>query len=314
MIDDLYHKYSIPTAPEGHKHHRSGWVNISCPHCGGSETSGGYHLGFNIENAYFYCYKCGSHSINSTLVKLLRVSYNQAEEISKTYKLTRKGFVRPEFVSGRIKIKKEGFKFPSGVTELQPQHQKYLIKRGFDPQYLVDNWGVKATGPTSKLSAGEKVIDYSYRILIPILWDGKPVTFQGRDYTGKQEIKYLACPEERELIHHKHILYGHPSLWQRRRGILVEGVFDVWRMRLSACCTFGTGYTTEQVRMLVRHFDELIIFFDPESIAQKRAHELKEELSFWGVQASVMTTTGSTDPGDMRQKDADMILRELKML
>jgi hypothetical protein len=307
LIDDLYHNYGIPTSPEGHKHHRPGWVNIECPHCQGD----GYHLGFNTQEAYFYCFRCGSHPVNVTLMKLLQVSYNQAEELSKTYKLSKKrqSIQTPTFNPGVVKIKKKGFKFPSDITELQKPHKKYLLKRNFDPDYLVKTWDVKATSPFSKLDG----IDYRYRILIPILWDDKPVTFQARDYTGKQEIKYKACPEEREAVHHKHILYGHPSLWQKRRGILVEGVFDVWRLRQSACCTFGTGYTTEQVRLMIKLFDELFILFDPEPIAQKTARGLQQELAFWGVKAHIYTDI-STDPGDMSDEDATYLLKEFKML
>lgn len=316
MIEDLYHKYGIPTSPEGHKHHRPGWVNIECPHCQGD----GYHLGFNTEQTYFYCFRCGSHPVNVTLMKLLKVSYTQAESISQTYKLLKKRTSTqiPTFTSGRIKIKKEGFKFPSDITELQKQHKQYLSnKRNFDPDYLAKTWNIKGTSPFSSLSVTREDtivrINYKYRILIPVTWEGRPVTFQARDYTGKQEIKYMACPEEREIIHHKHILYGHPSLWEKRRGILVEGALDVWRLGLSACCTFGTGYTTEQVRLMIKVFDELFILFDPEPVAQKRAKILQQELAFWGVKAHIYTDV-LTDPGDMSDDDANHLLKEFKML
>lgn len=248
-------------------------------------------------------------------MKLLHVSYQQANELSKSYKVFRKGASNDntQTTSKHIKIKKKGFKFPSGVTELQTQHKAYLKKRGFDPQYLADNWGIKGTSPTSILDG----INYKFRILAPIQWEDKVVTFQARDYTGKQGLKYMACPEDRETIHHKHILYGHPSLWKKRRGILVEGIFDVWRLRLSACCTFGTGYTQEQLRVMIKMFDELYIMFDPEIVAQKRAMEIQQELAFWGVKSHLLTDheTGIlTDPGDMTQKEADKLLKDLKML
>ena len=245
-------------------------------------------------------------------MKLLRITYPQAKNLCQSYKVLRKGssVENTQLISKHIKIKKKGFKLPSGVTDLQPQHKAYLKKRGFDPQYLIDNWSIKGTSPTSYLDG----ISYKFRILAPIQWGGKVVTFQARDYTGKQELKYMACPEEREIIHHKHILYGHPSLWTKRRGILVEGIFDVWRLRLSACCTFGTGYTNEQIKLMIKMFDELFIFFDPEPIAQKRANEIKEELSFWGVKCLTMRNAGDKDPGDMKQKDADYLLKELNML
>jgi hypothetical protein len=318
LIDDLYHKYSIPVAPEGHKHSRPGWVNIECPHC---KKEGGYHLGFNLQHAYFYCWRCGSHGIESTLMKLLHISYTEAESVTRTYKLKRKGVVQVDSLStsNLVKIKKEGFKFPSSITELEKPHRKYLEeKRNFDPDLLVKRWDIKGTSPNSSLSItreGNTIkINYGYRILIPIEWDGKVVTFQARDYTGKQQIKYMACPEEREAIHHKDILYGHRSLWAKRRGILVEGVFDVWRIGRNACCTFGTGYTPEQVRVMIARFDELFILFDPEAIAQKRARELQNELSFWGVKAHIYDAGLSTDPGDMTDDQARLILKDLKML
>ena len=305
MIEDLYHKYGIPTAPERHKHNRAGWINIECPHCNGN----GYHLGFNLETAHYYCYRCGSHQIEVTLMKLLNISYEQAKSLVETYKLRRKGFVH-SFTPNVVKIKKKGFKLPSDIGPLQGTARNYLRKRNFDPDSLIRTWDLKATTPFSKLDG----IDYRFRILAPIYWNGKVVSFQARDYTGKQELKYKACPEERETIHHKHILYGHPTLWEKRRGILVEGIFDVWRLRLSACATLGTGYTSDQVRVMTKTFDELFILFDPEPIAQKRAHELQEELAFWGVKTHVIDPGLTTDPGDMSDDDATHILKELNML
>lgn len=311
MIDDLYHKYGVSTSPEGHKHHRPGWVNIACPHC---NSTNGYPLGFNLQSCYYYCFRCGGHPLHSTLIKLLNVSYNQANDLVKTYKLLRKQINQEHsFTPNLVKIKKKGFKFPSDITPLQKQHKKYLIERNFDPTYLIKTWDIQATSPTSKLDG----IEYKFRILIPIQWEGRVVTFQARDYTKKQSIKYMACPEEREAIHHKDILYGHPSLWEKRRGILVEGAFDVWRFRTSACCTFGTGYTAEQIRVIVKMFDELFILFDPEPIAQKRAKEIQQEVSFWGVKAHMVTELYSgitTDPGDMSQVDADFLLKDLNFL
>lgn len=310
-ILDLYQHYGIDTAPEGHKHHRPGWLNIECPHCSGSF---GYHLGFNIEDAYFYCFRCGSHSIQETLMKLLNVRFQQADAIAKSYKLFRKGYSQDtQATLKHIKIKKKGFKLPSGIIPLQKSHRRYLESRGFNSYELENDWGLVATDPTSSLDG----IPYKYRILAPIQWEGQTVSFQARDWTGKQELKYRACPEERERIHHKHILYGHPSLWEKRRAFLVEGIFDVWRLRLSACCTFGTGYTNEQAKLMVKMFDELFILFDPELIAQKRAMELQQELSFWGVNAHLLTDreTGLlTDPGDMTQEEADHLLRQYDML
>lgn len=306
MIEDLYNKYGIDTAPEGHKHSRPGWVNTACPFCKSDEDR--YHLGFNTNGPYFYCFRCGKHGIEDSLMKILKVSLNQAKELADKYKLRRRVNSEYSFKPGLVKIKKKGFRYPTDTGPLLKPHKQYLEKRGFDPDYLVKHWDIKGTSPLSKLDG----IDYRYRILAPIFWEGKVVSFQARDYTGKQELKYRVCPEEREVVHHKDILYGHPTLWEKRRGLLVEGIFDVWRMQFAACCCFGTGYTSEQIRVMTKMFDELFILFDPEPLAQKSAKSLADELGFWGVKAELVKLQ-KTDPGDMTQKQADLLLKSLNL-
>jgi len=309
-IIDLYIDYGIETAPEGHKHCIDGWVNITCPHCTGSE---GYHLGFNIGGAYYSCWRCGTHSINYTLAKLLQVHPKQAKQIGKEYKVFRKNAGGINNLSIDVKIGQKKFKYPSGVYELSKPHRRYLKKRHFDPDQLVKDWGLLGTSPTSGLKSKEGgFIFYKFRILVPIIWEDQIVTYQCRDYTDRQALKYMACPQEREIIHHKHILYGHPDLWEKRIGIVVEGVFDVWRLGRSACATLGVGFTSEQVKTLARLFDKIFIVFDPEKQANLQAKKLQEELQFRGVESYVYTDL-ETDPGAMSNDDARYLLKELKL-
>lgn len=305
-ILDLYQHYGIEVAPDGHKHSRSGWVNIRCPHCLGN----GYHLGFNLNAGYFYCWKCGGHRIDNTISKLLQLNTAQITEIIHTYHLKQRS--RAIDALNALKTVKIGakspYKRPSGLTTLKQVHLRYLARRGFDPDYLQEVWGLLATGPTSKLDG----IDFKLRILFPILWAGKEVSFQTRDYTGKQELKYKTCPEVRERVHHKHILYGHSDIWNSRKAIIVEGAFDMWRFKGKAAATLGTGYTQEQVRLIAKTFDKVIIMFDPENTAQQRAQKLAAELLFRGVKTTVYKDLPN-DPGDLPQRDADYILKELKL-
>lgn len=304
-IEELYLDYGIETAPEEHRHYREGWVNIPCPHCAGSE---GYHLGFNIDERYFYCWRCGSHFIDKTISLLLNINIKQAKSIIKNYRLDKKGSIRSS-PNRLIKIGKKKFKYPSGVSKMSKPHIRYLEKRNFDPDYIEDQWGVMGTGPTSTLDG----IPYKYRLLAPIEWENQTVTFQCRDHTDKQSQKYMACPKEREIIHHKHLLYGLPELWKKRVGICVEGIFDVWRLKGHACGTFGIQYKSEQITLLSQIFDKLFILFDPEPQAQRQAIKLRDQLIFMGVEAYNYKDL-ETDPGDMSSRDVKYLLKELKLL
>lgn len=300
-ITDLYRDYGIETAFQGHKHHREGWINCPCPHCTGSE---GFHLGFNEEDSYYYCWRCGYHSIPGTIKELLNISFRQAKSIMNDYDIV-VGHKTFNDTNKAIRIGKRKFMYPSGVTDMETRHRKYLAKRGFDPKYIEQKFHVHGTSFDSILDG----ISYKYRILIPIYWKGQEVSFQCRDYTEKQALKYLACPMEREIVHHKHILYGlEPPV--SRKGIIVEGALDVWRLRGKAWATLGTGYTHEQMIVISQLFDEVFVMFDPEKQAAREAEKLVKELQMRGVKSHNYKDL-ETDPGDMDQGDADYLLKEL---
>jgi hypothetical protein len=164
-----------------------------------------------------------------SVAKLINTSDREARDIIKMYGLY--------LVSTEKKLKPINTKehsLPTNVEPLGNKHRKYLEKRGFDPDEIIQTWNIVGTGPVSLLDK----LNYSHRIVIPIIWDGHEVSFTTRDITDKSEFRYITCPMERELIHHKHILYGKQSKWGET-GICVEGPTDVWRMRENSFCTFG---------------------------------------------------------------------------
>jgi len=295
-IEQLFKDYNIEYITEGNKHCTKGWIQIHCPFCSGSRN---YHFGIPINGTTGSCWRCGKHSIVEGIAKLLKISKGEAYHIIQQYggRTPRKAIIKP------IGTKK--FKFPSNTEDLLPQHAKYLISRGFDPETISRKWGVQSLGPVCSLDG----IQYNHRILAPIFWDGNVVSFQTRDVTGRSKTKYMACPINRESRHHKHILYGWQEKWTRR-GICVEGITDVWRLGSAAFATFGIEFTQEQVREIKKHFDEVFVIFDDEPQAVRQALKMVAELRFRGVRAQHVPIVG--DPGGMSQTDADNLVKSLK--
>lgn len=305
---DLYKDYGISIAPEGNRHQREGWLNISCPHCTGNP---GHHLGFNLGERYYYCFRCGHHRIDYTLSKLLNVSISEARKLARDYKLFNRQQGRSRYRTNQVNI--HPFKWPSGTGSLNKAHKKYLTKRGYDPDWLWDKFGLMGTGPVSLLYDPDtkKTIDYRYRIVAPIWWDGQLVSFQSRDYTDRQTLKYITCPKKREVVHHKNILYGLQQDW-KETALAVEGITDVWRFGgHSVFGTFGISYTPEQVRVISRLFKRVIVVFDPDPQAQAQGHKLAGELRFRGVDADCLGL--DKDPGEMKQSEANELIKELDM-
>lgn len=296
-IFDLYNDYHINHKTEGHKHCRPGWVNTSCPFCTGNP---GYHLGYSLEDNYFRCWRCGWHSKPDTIAALLGISKTAAIEIIKEY-----GGRSRKLPNAKPNLQKKPFKFPSQTGPLEDRHMKYLKDRGFDPIELIHTWGLFGTGPVSKLDK----IHYKNRILIPIYWNNKVVSFQTRSITSKTEIKYKACPKDREIIHHKHIIYKHPA-YDGTTGICVEGVADVWKLGIEAFATFGVEYKNEQLLLMAKLYRNIAVIFDNDPAGIKNSKKLVADLHMLGVEAFRVDV--KTDPGSMTKKEVKKLKHMLR--
>ena len=297
----LLRDFNIPHVTEGHQHSTAGWVNVHCPFCAGSRE---YHLGIQEELKACHCWRCGSHPVLPTLSRILSVPVPEVKQILNKYQY--RGAATRKPLAPEAKVSIHPFKFPQPHFSLDGRGKRYLSKRGFDPDYLEREWGLLQTGPVSFLDK----IAYGNRILIPINWGGKVVSFQSRDITERSDRKYLACPMRRETIHHKNILYGKPECWGEFKSIIiVEGVTDVWRFGPRAVATFGIEFKTEQVRQLKSLGERFFIVFDNEPQAQGQARLLAAKLR--AFRKEVYIETVESDPGGMKQDDASHFVREM---
>jgi len=296
-IKRLYNDYNVQYWESG-KNVSPGWINVQCPFC--NDTSN--HLGFSPQGNYV-CWRCGSHGLRDVLKRVIGIHDDEFKQILRTYG-NRSPHQRPDEQENAVKIGSRKFIYPSGTSEMSKSHVMYLERRLFDPGLLGREWRLLGTGPISFLDQ----IDFKHRIIAPILWDGMIVSFQARDYTNKSKLRYITCPKPREIIHHKHILYGDQSKWTQT-GICVEGITDVWRFGGRSFATFGIEYTQAQVRQIVKHFSRVFVVFDYETQAQKQAEKLVAELRFHGIESYQIKV--ENDPGSMSQVDANKLVSEL---
>lgn len=298
-IIQLYRDFSVDHVTEGNKHSRPGWVNTPCPFCRGNS---GYHLGYNLNEDHFYCWRCGWKPIVKTVAALISVSERETEQIIKLYGLA----IRRRTKEAANKIE---FQLPSRCGPLERSHRKYLEGRNFDPEKLEAEWGLLGTSVVSKLKKGDGTpIDYRRRIVIPFRWNGETVSFDSRDITGKAMEKYLACPKERELLEHKRIVYGNQEKWEKT-GLCVEGPTDVWRMGPRSFATSGIKFTPAQLRVIANSFKRVFVLYDEDPQAVIQARKLVKELRMRGVECKRIPITG--DPGGMPQDEADYLVKQL---
>lgn len=282
------------------KHARPGWAQVQCPFCSGHE---GWHGGFNLASGYYHCWRCGWHNMVEVITTLAGVDIRTAKAQIRQYELLQgEEEERAERREGNDDLLHGAL--PKRDTDLFiPLARVYLINRHFDPTKLLEEWGVYSTGITGK---------YKFRIVIPIYFKDRLVSFTTRA-VYPAETKYLSCPMQYEVVHHKHILYGMDKA-KGDRVLVLEGPTDVWRFGPGSVATFGIKYTPQQLLLLARTYKHVTVMFDPEDQAQAQAHKLCAELLGLGIDAKMHDVwevdSSADDPADVDQSAADSYMAE----
>jgi hypothetical protein len=285
----LLRDYNIPFATEGDKHCSPGWANLECPFC----DDGSKHLGWNIKDGYFNCWRCGSHNTEDTVTTLLNMASHEVWILLKRYEL------RP----GALVVKeKEQIIRPSKCIvpgrDLSKKHRDYLIDRNYDPDKLAV-WQLQGTDHLAK---------DKFRIICPIYHNDQVVSWQGRDITGKSPLRWKSCPKKLEVRDHKHCLGG-SQLATGDSVVVVEGFTDAWRFGPGAVCTFGTDYLIQQVSLLRKWKRRFVVLDsagkDPNAMVQ--ADKLCNILSAFPGE-TILCELDKGDPGDLPQREADYLM------
>ena len=262
-----------------------GACNTQCCHCDDRSN----HLAWN--NTSTYCWRCGEHSLFSSIKELLGCDNKTVFSILKEKYNTLIDEEEEKIVYHNQTIEVPG-------SKLLPQHIKYLEGRRFDVQYLINKYDLRGTLATGDI--------YAYRVITPIYYNHRIVSYQGRDFTGKQNIRYATCKPENEIIHHKKILFNLDNSKQES-VIVMEGVYDVFRFGDNSIATMGISYTKEQLALLAKRYRRVYTMFDPEVDAQNRAKILCSDLSMAGLE----TVNILLDEGDPAEQSEEVV-REIK--
>jgi hypothetical protein len=277
--------YNIPYALSG-KNVGNGYIGINDPFAVYDAT---FHGGFNPENGTYTSWKTGSHPLVDVISELLHISRKEAQRIIQMY--------------GTVYTSKEDIitKKPFKIVETKPSkiHYDYIASRGFNPKEIIEKYDLRADG---------------YKLIIPIYFKGRIVSYQERDIRYKF---YKACPKEKSLMNLKDVLYNIDNCKQDY-VLIVEGIFDVYRMGDNCVATLGTSWTKKQASLLTKSFNHAIIMYDPEYEAQKKADNLGSLLEMAGVHVELerdyCSYMDASDPAELTGKQAEAYMRKLQRL
>lgn len=268
-----------------------GWINISCVFC--DEKSN--HLGISNSGG-FHCWVCGEKgkTPHSLVMKIDNCSYKRACETIEKFDLD---FVHED---EDFKSTVSEVEFPKGMEKIFSEpHRQYLISRGFNPDELINQYGLKSC---FRLGGG-----FAYRIIIPIYIGGRLVSYTSRDITDKQKEKYKHLSNNKSIIQIKDCLYNIDTV--KDKGIIVEGVADVWRIGAGSIALFGTEYTGKQLQFLFKkRIKEMFVMFD--SDATKKAYKLGNILSTFIPKVEILELSNG-DPAELNIEEVIKLKQEI---
>lgn len=307
-LEELLDEYGIEYITTG-KNTSKHYVNVNCDTSGGNcDYDGNFTMGIRRDMTRGYCWWCSqSFPVFDTKErKGIASTLGIPQSIWKQVMQEQDGDLYQEEIIEHEEIKEDSPDVEVPGEELQQVHRDYLIGRGLDPDWLIENYGVKGT------TYMPEDFKKAYRIYFPIKHKGKSVSYVGRSYLPDSMNKYNCCEKEDELYFHKHLLFNQ---WRvtSRKGIIVEGPTDVLNLvfasgNFNVVGTYGTSYKEEQLQEIRRLFDEIFIIYDNEPAAQTKAMKMKSYLESYNVKVTNLCLKGENDPGGLSQEKAKFIV------
>jgi DNA primase len=194
--------------------------------------------------------------------------------------------------------------FGIGLAESGQRLLRILESRRFSKEQM------EASGLVGRRDDGSLYDRFRNRLMFPIHSEsGKAIAFGGRALDPNDPAKYMNSPET-EIYKKSHILYNlnraKKTAMQTDRVVLVEGYMDVIGATqagvIEAVATCGTALTTEQIRAMKRHSQNLHVNFDPDAAGSKAAERSIKLLLDESMRIRIVELEGGLDPDEFAKE------------
>ncbi|TAN31816.1 DNA primase [bacterium] len=155
---------------------------------------------------------------------------------------------------------------------------------------------------------------FAERLVIPIRDErGQPLAFTARTVRAGEQRKYINSRETPAYIKGR-VIFGldlaRDEITKRGHAVLMEGQFDVITAHQfgvqNAVASSGTALTEDQVRLLKRFTDDLLLVFDSDRAGRQAAFKAIELAAAHQIRTRVATVSGAKDPDEfLRAAGAD---------
>lgn len=315
LVSYLGYEYRISNGNSGVQ------LNLrSCPACGRQE----YKVYVNADSGLGNCFQCNVGLNKYKIIALTNGLTNHSDVVRYVKGISTTVSYKPKVHPDAYKLNSDWVLPVNKRIELEEDLPAYLVERGIDAK-LSKRFDLRVCEAGfykyKDFNDNNKFVDFSNRIILPVRdIDGKLVTFQGRDTTGKSEKKYLfpnMLPGTARFIYNAHYALTNKS----KKVVLSEGCFDVFATTKAlesdvaykdygACGTFGKHLSiaatnvntadqlTDLYKLSEAGVEEFIILWDGENEAIKAAMLAALSLNGFGLYTTVAKLSDNEDPAE----------------
>ncbi len=193
-------------------------------------------------------------------------------------------------------------------------------------EFLVDKKGLESenvikAGLVFENRRGQLTDRFRGRVMFPLL-DNRDhiVGFSGRLLEERENAgKYINTPET-PIYHKSQLLFGltqaKDALRKQKKAIVVEGEFDMispFQAGIENIVAIkGSALTIEQIKLLKRYVDELLLALDADTAGQKATRRGIQLAVNEGLNVEVITLGEYKDPDDAVRADPEFFREQIK--
>lgn len=275
--------------------HGNEWA-IACPECD-EDRKRDFRLWFNVEKNIGTCYKCGKVFTPIQLVKdvdgvglsdalrLIRENTSSATSMEALRKKVSEAFTDK---ADEALQKPPRLQLPQGFKScLDTRYQRW-------PKFVMEKIGSRETARAYRIGWCETGF-YARRLIVPIVFGGKIVSFIARDMTGKAERKVLYPKGTKTSL----MLFNYDRAQKCEQVVLVEGCFDAIRLGRRAMAVFGTTLSRTQIALLVAsRARDVAVMFDGDEAGRKGTRKVVGTLRDHFKRLRAVKLPWGNDPDD----------------
>ncbi len=301
------------------------YVADVCPFCG----SPLHTFAVDQKTQTYLCFDCKEGgNVAEFVMKRYNMSFDQAiEALSRRMNVPIEREEEPEQVTKAkeiiLEVNRDAANYFFKRLRVSDDAKKYVQKRAMTAE-TVKAFGLgyaygrnndvlsylKSLGYTEKqiIAAGLAVVSgneirdkYRNRLMFPIVRrDGKVIGFGGRAIADDIKPKYLNSPDT-VLFDKSSNLYGIDKVVPGTPIVLCEGYMDVIQMvqaEVSAVASLGTALTSQQVKLIQRYTDTVVLSYDNDDAGKIAQEKAKKMFSKTGIKLKNLNLAPVKDPDE----------------